>query len=103
MSSILMLSDNNSNPMAPSTIITNQINVVNEESKNVVEQKGLLNNFSTPSKTAISSKVTTMTTPTANINNKDEYYDVSIRVGVQPDVKKFRANSKLLSSRCNYF
>ncbi|CAG8589123.1 6073_t:CDS:2 [Rhizophagus irregularis] len=56
-----MLSDNNSNTIATSTII-NQINVVNEESKNVEEQKSLLNKFPPPPKTTFPSKITT--TPT---------------------------------------
>ncbi|RIA92148.1 hypothetical protein C1645_804834 [Glomus cerebriforme] len=103
-SMLIMLSDNNSNPIAASTIIANQINVVNEESKNVVEeQNGLLNNFPASPKTASPQKITSMTTSTSSVNNKDEHYDVLIRVGEQPDVKKFIANSKLLSSRCNYF
>ncbi|GBB90448.1 hypothetical protein RclHR1_01740025 [Rhizophagus clarus] len=101
-SMLIMLSDNNSNATATSTII-NQINGVNEESQNVEEQKSLLNNFPPPPKTTFSSKITTTTTSTSGINNKDEYYDVLIRVGEQPDVKKFQANSKTLISKCNYF
>ncbi|PKC61901.1 hypothetical protein RhiirA1_538869 [Rhizophagus irregularis] len=101
-SMLIMLSDNNSNTIATSTII-NQINVVNEESKNVEEQKSLLNKFPPPPKTTFPSKITTTPTSTLGVNNKDEYYDVLIRVGEQPDVKKFQANSKTLISKCNYF
>lgn len=38
-----------------------------------------------------------------DVNDHADYYDVVIRVGESPDVKKFQANSRMLSSRCSYF
>ncbi|CAG8557979.1 2137_t:CDS:2 [Funneliformis caledonium] len=82
------------------------MNVVKEESISIVEkqQESSLNDLSAtliPTTTPFSSNTkTTVTTSTSNPNNKDtietEHDDVLIRVGEQPDLKKFRANSKLL-------
>ena len=86
-SMLIMLSDNNSNPIATSTIITNQINVVNEESKGVVEeQKSLLSNFPPPPKTAFSSKITTTTISTSSVNSKYEYFD-DVFIIEKPNIK----------------
>ncbi|CAG8572718.1 9639_t:CDS:2 [Funneliformis mosseae] len=89
------------------------MNVVKEESISIVEkqQESSLNDLSAtliPTTTPFSSNTkTTVKTSTSNPNNKDtietEHDDVLIRVGEQPDLKKFRANSKLLSNKCSYF
>ncbi|CAI2169619.1 7254_t:CDS:2 [Funneliformis geosporum] len=90
------------------------MNVVKEESISIVEkqQESSLNDLSatlipTTTPSSSSKTKTTVTTSTSNIINKDtietEHDDVLIRVGEQPDLKKFRANSKLLSNKCSYF